>query len=390
MKIPTKTNQRAHCPPRAWSILLALVLGGITLATRSSPGNQSANPSLSDMPPSVYASACAACHAHDGKGNPLDVVGFDVPLPDFTDCSFATREPDKDWYAVAHQGGPARGFDHRMPSFAEALSPEQIRQAIQHIRSFCDRESWPSGNLNLPRPMFTEKAFVEDEVVLTTGFSPQDPKEISGKLVYEQRFGKRSQFELVVPFGAIDIQADAENPGGFEGGLGDIALGIKHVILAWLPSGTILSGLTEMIFPTGWESQGFRNGTFVFEPSLLVGQSLGSAGFLHFQGGSEIPLESNPTAEGFWRLVYGKSFTQGLFGRVWSPMLGVLGSMELSSGAKAHWDLVPQVQVSLSTRQHIMLGLATRIPLEPDNHRSVSGWMYLLWEWFDGGLMEGW
>ena len=51
-----------------------------------------------------------ACHGADGRGSPPERVGFDVPLPDFTDCSFATREPDGDWFAVAHQGGPVRGF----------------------------------------------------------------------------------------------------------------------------------------------------------------------------------------------------------------------------------------------------------------------------------------
>jgi hypothetical protein len=51
-------------------------------------------------------SACAACHGTDGRGTPQSTVGFDTPIPDFTDCSFATPEPDADWLAVMHDGGP--------------------------------------------------------------------------------------------------------------------------------------------------------------------------------------------------------------------------------------------------------------------------------------------
>ena len=46
-----------------------------------------------DSGESVYRAACAACHGPDGRGAPQLTVGFDVPLPDFTDCSFNSREP---------------------------------------------------------------------------------------------------------------------------------------------------------------------------------------------------------------------------------------------------------------------------------------------------------
>ena len=54
----------------------------------------------------LYNAACAACHGVDGKGRPESTVGFDIPLPDLTDCNFASREPNGDWYYVAAQGGP--------------------------------------------------------------------------------------------------------------------------------------------------------------------------------------------------------------------------------------------------------------------------------------------
>lgn len=343
-----------------------------------------------DTPREVFAAACASCHGSNGTGMPRERVGFDVPLPDFTDCSFATREPDSDWFAVANQGGPARAFDHRMPSFAEALDERQINLAIRHIRTFCDGQGWPSGNLNNPRPMFTEKAFVEDEAVLTVGAAVQSPHNVLARLIYEKRFGKRSQFEVVVPFGAVERPASDAGAGAWYGGLGDVAFGLKHVLLGAESTGTILSLLGEMVLPTGRKDRGLGSGHVVFEPMLLLGQSLGPAGFMHFQGGFEVPVDAGARSEGFWRLAYGRTFTQGPFGRAWTPMVEVLGWVDVEKGAGAKWDLAPQLQLSLSTRQHISLCLATRIPIEPGNGRTIGVWAYLLWEWFDGGFWEGW
>ncbi len=41
----------------------------------------------------IFELACSTCHGTDGRGSPRSVVGFDLDLPDFTDCTFATPEP---------------------------------------------------------------------------------------------------------------------------------------------------------------------------------------------------------------------------------------------------------------------------------------------------------
>ena len=82
--------------------------------------------------------ACAACHGPDGRGAPQTAVGFDVPLPDFTDCSFNSREPSADWFAIGHDGGPVRAFDARMPAFGQALTRPQLEMAVAYIKDFCD------------------------------------------------------------------------------------------------------------------------------------------------------------------------------------------------------------------------------------------------------------
>jgi mono/diheme cytochrome c family protein len=91
----------------------------------------------------LYRAACAACHGSDGRGQPRTTVGFAPPLPDFTDCAFATPEADADWMAVVQRGGPIRAFDRRMPAFGDALSVPQIHEIISYIRSLCSDRSWP-------------------------------------------------------------------------------------------------------------------------------------------------------------------------------------------------------------------------------------------------------
>jgi mono/diheme cytochrome c family protein len=117
----------------------------------------------------LYDASCANCHGVDGQGLDRGQVGFEEPLPDFSDCDFAAREPDSDWIAVTHDGGPARGFSRMMPAFAEALTVEQIERVMVHVRSLCGDDRWPRGELNFPRALLTEKAFPEDEWVVEGG-----------------------------------------------------------------------------------------------------------------------------------------------------------------------------------------------------------------------------
>jgi hypothetical protein len=313
-------------------------------------------------------------------------VGFDVPLPDFTDCDFTTREPDADWLAIAHQGGPIRGFAQQMPAFGDALTEEELQEIVDYIRSLCASDAWPRGELNLPRPLVTEKAYPEDEAVVATSIDVENEGAVSSEIVYEQRFGARNQFEIAVPFVFRE-----EASGGWTGGqLGDVALGVKRAFYHSLKSGTIFSLAGELILPTGDRETGFGSGTTILEPFASFGQLLPADGFLQLQGGAELPLDrGKATEEAFFRSVLGKSFTQGRWGRTWSPMVELLGARELTSGAETQWDVVPQVQVTLDKRQHIMLNAGLRIPVD-DPERDTQLMAYLLWDWFDGGLLEGW
>ena len=316
---------------------------------------------------------------------PQSTVGFDVPLPDFTDCSFASREPAADWFAVAHAGGPVRAFDRRMPAFGEALAEDEIERTIAHVRALCSDDAWPRGELNLPRPLLTEKAYPEDEAVLTATVGTGGDRTISSQFLYERRFGARNQFEFVVP-----VVAHAPEGAGWRSGLGDIAVAVKRVLAHSLRRGSILSVTGEIVLPTGKETEGLGSGTAAFEPFLTFGQLLPRNAFLHAQAGAEIPKNTDLPAETFWRAAFGQSIDQGRFGRAWSPMIELLGARDMESGARTRWDIVPQVQITLSRRQHVMINGGVRVPLTDRQERKAEIVTYLLWDWFDGGLFDGW
>jgi hypothetical protein len=212
---------------------------------------------------------------------------------------------------------------------------------------------------------------------------------VANKLVYERRLGARNQVEVVVPFSFVE----SEVPGGTDwgGGVADLTLGFKRAIAHSLQRGSIFSAAAEIILPIGDDGLGLSKGTPVFEPFVSFGQVLFTDGFVQAQAGVELPFDRElATPEAFWRLAAGRSFSQARWGRTWSPMLELVAARELESGQSVQWDLVPQMQVTLSTRQHIMMSGGVRFPVNQREDRHPQVMFYFLWDWFDGPLFGGW
>lgn len=333
----------------------------------------------------VYHAACATCHGDDGKGAPRERLG-NIEPPDFTDCAFASAEADPDWQAVVHEGGPVRGLSRHMPAFGDALPASDIALAVAHVRTFCREPAWPRGDLNFPRAFFTEKAFPENEAVWTMNVTGSGERSIGNAFVYERRFGARNQIELVAP---VDfVPAD---DGTRARGLGDVAVAFKRALFSSMTSGTIAAAGAEMAFPTGREDRGLGNGFGIVEPFAMWGQMLPGNSFLQMHGGIEIPTSVRGDTEPYLRTAIGTTFAQHHgFGRAWSPQVEVLWARP--AGSDSEWDVVPQIQVTLSKLQHVIAAGGVRIPA---NHRGTEGRrteavVYLLWDWFDGGFFEFW
>lgn len=333
----------------------------------------------------LYRTSCAACHGRDGKGPPPERK-LTVPTPDLTDCSFASREPDADWFAVMHQGGPVRAFDSSMPAFGESLSEAEMNAILAHVRTMCADRRWPRGELNLPRTFFIEKAFPEDEAVSTLTIGLDKPGRVLNEIVYEKRFGPTTQIELKLPFGTQQNPIDDQ----WNAGVGDIVIGLKQVLQHSLERGTIMSFGLELQTPTGRSSTGLGTGTWVVEPFLAFGKAIPGDAFLHAIAEAELPAdEAKAEREAAVGIAFGKTWTTGTWGRTWTPMLELLAGRELESGSDVELDIVPQLQVSLNTRQHVLASVGLRLPLN-ERDRPKQLLFYILWDWFDGGLFDGW
>ena len=321
------------------------------------------------------------------QGIPTERGGLRRAAADFSDCAFASGEPDPDWQAVVHQGGPVRALDRHMPAFGEALSADDIAAVVSHLRgNFCADDVWPRGDLNFPRALFTEKAYPENEAVWTTAFEGgDDSRGVSNELLYERRFGRRNQLEIKAP---ISFQRDSS--GSWRRGLGDITLGAKRTLYASTEAGRIMSVGGEVILPTGDETVGLGRGYGVFEGFVSAGQAVGAASFVQMQAGFEAPTDQVRGAnEGFWRTAVGTTFAEDRgFGRAWTPMVELLVAKADREAAAV--DVVPQVQVTLSKLQHVMVSTGVRVPLTDRSTRQVQWVSYLLWDWFDGSLFDFW
>jgi mono/diheme cytochrome c family protein len=368
-------------PPRRGTVLVGLLLLG-------GPGVATPEDTLSGK--ALYESSCASCHGATGRGAPASLVGFPDPLPDFTDDTFASREPEWDWVAVASEGGPSRGFSEMMPAFGGVRTVEELAAVVEYIKGFSTDTAWPRGELNLARPLVTGKAFPEDEAVLTSQINTKAPGRIAQRLVYEQRFGPRNQWEIVVPFGWHEVPVSTSGDGtAWTSSMGDIAFSLKRAFFHDRDS--IVSVAGELFLPTGDDERGFGRGTALFEPYVAYGQILPGGFFLQSQLGLELTFDKDKAQnEALFRNALGWSTQSGLFGRTWSPMLEVLVGRDLVAGEDFIFDVVPQMQVTLNKRQHIMANVGVRVPLNKRDERDAQVLFYVLWDWFDGTLFEGW
>lgn len=384
----------------AWPVLAALlciacILAGVRIA------------SSEDLPraldvhggKAIYEAACVACHGTKGEGTPQAQAGFTKPdsFPHFNKCEETTPEFTRDYKASIRKGGPARGFSTIMPAFEGVLSPQQMDEVIVYLRSLCKESGWPVGELNVPRALLTEKAFPESETILTTTVNTKGAPAISNELVYEHVLAKYDQLEIAAPFSWIHRES-----GGYTGGLGDIAIGDKHILYSHLDAtpgvsayestGSILSLQGEVVLATGDQKRGLGAG----EPSLgvfaMYDHLFARQAFMQLQSGIDIPrhTEYGPRSA-YLRAAFGKSIAGDAgFGRLWSPMVEIIGNRELTAGTKTDWDVVPEFQVTLNQRQHIRAAMGYRVPVNDTNGRPKQLIAYFLWDWFDGGLFEGW
>ena len=125
-----------------------------------------------------------------------------------------------------------------MPSFADELSSEQIVAVIAYMRTLCLSTRYPRGELNLPRPLVTEKAFPESESIQTVAIATDKAPDIDSEFCTSGGCSARNQLEVAIPYASL-----VNDTGTRVGGIGDVAVGLKRVLFA--SHNSIVSGFAR-------------------------------------------------------------------------------------------------------------------------------------------------
>ena len=374
---------------RVLAVCTVILLGAITVYLPAQTLKYAKRPNVENGE-KVYKGGCIACHGSDGKGAPAESTVFLRPdtFPDFTDCAGTTPEPNGNWKATIVHGGPSRGLSQIMPAFGDLLTDEQINDVIAYMRGFCKNvHHYPLGELNLPRALVTEKAFPENELVVSTAASASGAPAWTTDVIDERTIiDARTQLETDVPVNYADQTHN------WTEGLGDITVGLKREMFSSLRAGSILSLQGGILLPTGDSKRGFGAGTTQFEPFAAFDQLFKENTFLQFQLGADLPVNTSVTPRSmFWRATAGQAMAPDhMLGRLFSPMVEFLAARDFKPGASTDWDVLPEMQITISRRQHVRVGFGVREPFTDTRGRNPQVLFYLLWDRADGKLWDGW
>ncbi len=323
---------------------------------------------IPDTAAEMYDAWCARCHAADGSGLVEDPTVKTRPMG-LTDCRVASAEPDSDWALVIADGAQAAGLSPEMPGFGDVLSDAQVADLVTHLRGFCGEDGWPHGNLNFPRPIFTEKAYPENELVVLPSVSHSDPGPgVRFRTVYETRLGKRGHGEISLPFASL------EPAGTRETGLGDVALAGKYVLLADKERTLILTTGLELKLPTGSERRGLGGGDVVFEPWIGAGTVVRDT-YVQTQLKLEMPAgELWDHREFLYNLYLGRDVSHVL--DTWTY------GVELN-GVDRRVALTPQLRKGLTRTGALAVAGGLRVPIVNRGEQDIAWVGYLLWEYLE-------
>ena len=322
----------------------------------------------------------------DGKGSPRTTVGFDTPLPDFTDCAFATAEADVDWHAVVHEGGRIRGLARHMPAFGDALTRSQIAAADRLRPPFLRRTRVAARRPELSARLLHRKSVSRER----GGLHEHDHarRRCRGR----QRARLRAALRRPQPDrGGRAGRRRPNQEDGWNGGLGDVALAFRRTFLANVADGHDCRGRRgsgvpdrrcgsrpRQRLPRVRAVRDVRTGAAAQLVPADAWRTRDSVGY--DQGARKRRTCGRRSASRTWRTAASDGPGRRRSRCCWRTR----------SASDAEWDVVPQLQVSLSKIQHVVVAGGVRMPVNARDERGTAVVTYLLWDWFDGPFTSFW
>ena len=213
----------------------------------------------------VFQQSCFLCHGSDAKGTGYLADSLPVQPANLTSCRITSEDPVEMIEGVVRHGGAWAGLSPAMPAWEGTLSDQQIADVASYVKTLCADSDWVPGELNLPRPLITEKAFPEQEAILGARFGRNGQKVTELFADLEYRLHGRTAIEVVPRYLWM------RGTGGSESGIGDTSIAVRHVV-AWNPVQLWLATIgLEVSLPTGSKSRGLGTGEVVFEPFVRAG-----------------------------------------------------------------------------------------------------------------------
>jgi len=354
----------------AAALVMSLLLAGLT-------NHRCAAAVLTDLNSAeLYEFACGICHGPDGRLDPESprAKDFEVLPADFTDPLFNSREPAEDWYLVLKHGGSALGLSSQMPAFGEAFGEAQMRDLVNHVKSFAGEHGYPPGELNFFRAVRTQKAFPEDEVVLQTRYEDREGESIWKNTVeIEKRIGRTHQASLEL---VHEVEEGA-------GRLSELEAGWKTALLYDLDPAYIVSAGAKLSIPLRDE------GRYQAIPFVAAAAELSSRFTLQTSMRSHLPFEDFDTGDFEASAIVHwitTSWPRGLF-----PGLEATLNTPFDPGNEdaVQLSLTPQLHAGLSKGGHVRLNLGIEVPLTRRTY-DYRIHAHLIWDWADGWFWERW
>lgn len=146
------TSMPRHAMPASQEQLVVRYLATRTGAATGADAGAPAGGALEDRSASaLYTRFCAGCHGATGGGNGPNAKFLPVPpAVHRSAAAMSTRSDDALFDAIAG-GGAIMNRSPRMPAFAQALQPAEVRLLVWHIRELC-RCSGPAWSTDGRRP----------------------------------------------------------------------------------------------------------------------------------------------------------------------------------------------------------------------------------------------